>query len=193
MKRDGDTLLFAEDGELIFYVPEKYFDMEKAFFYEGDYINVIGIFDYSVFDKNGKNNGLHSFNFPTAFSTKPYLTEKKKNIKLTANQPAMDFRLLRYKKGDPVVVSVKVPQRNENIEDFYKIFLYGKMCNTIPVDKLHEYFIDNIALNGNDYGVNMQMFGLIFSEMCRSKKDLSVPFRNTKYTDPTDYTMISII
>lgn len=193
LKRDGDSLLFNTDGELIFYIPEMYFDMEKAFYYEGDYINVIGIFDYSVFDANGKNNGLHRFNFPTAFLTKPYLVEKQKNVKLTATQKAIDFRLLRYKKGDPVVVSVRVAQNNANIEDFYKIFLYGKMTNTIPVDKLHEYFIDNISLNGNDYGVNNQMFGLIFSEMCRSKKDLSIPFRNTKYTDPTDYTMISIM
>ena len=37
------------------------------------------------------------------------------------------------------------------------------------------------------------MFGFVFSEMCRSPKDLSVPFRNTKYTDPTSYTMIPIM
>jgi len=192
LKRDGDALLFNDEGELIFYVPEMYFDREDAFFV-GEYINIIGIFDYSVFDKAGKNNGLHRFYFPTVFLTKPYTTEKQKNVRLTSSQDPMDYRLLRYKKGDPVVVSVKVPQQNENIEAFYKLFLYGKIPKTIPIDKLHDYFLENIELNGNDYGTNIQMFGLIFSEMCRSKKDLSVPFRNTKYTDPTDYTMISIM
>lgn len=192
LRRDGDALLFNDDGELIFYVPDTYFDRGDAFIV-GEYVNLIGIFDYSVFDKNGKNNGLHRFNFPSVFLSKPYTIEKQKGIKLTASQPPTDYRLLRFKKDDAVVVSVRVPQSNSNIEDFYKIFLYGKLPRTIPVDKLHEYFIDNINLNGADYGVNLQMFGFIFSEMCRDPKNLSRAFRHTKYTDPTAYTMISIM
>jgi len=192
LRRDGDALIFNEDGELIFYVPDTYFDRGDAFVV-GEFINLIGIFDYSVFDKNGKNNGLHRFNFPTAFLAKPSTVDKQKQIKLTKSQPPTDYRLLRFKKGDAVVVSVKVPQSNDNIEAFYKIFLYGKLPRTIPITKLQEYFVNNIALNGSDYGVNLQMFGFIFSEMCRDPNNLSKAFRNTKYTDPTAYTMISIM
>lgn len=192
LTRDGDALLFNGDGELIFYIPETYFSGNNAYFV-GEYVNLIGIFDYSVFDANGKNNGLHRFNFPSVFLAKPYATEKQKGIRLTESQSVMDYRLLRFKKGDAVVVSVRVPQANTNIEAFYKLFLYGKLPKTIPVDKLHEYFVDNIELNGNSYGVSTQMFGFVFSEMCRSPKDLSVPFRNTNYTDPTSYTMIPIM
>lgn len=190
--RKGDALLFNGDGELIFYVPQTYFDRGDAFAV-GEYINIIGIFDYSVFDKNGKNNGLHRFNFPSVFLSKPYTIDKQKQIKLIKTQPPTDYSLLRFKKGDAVVVDVNVPQNNSNIEAFYKLFLYGKLPRTIPVDKLHEYFTDNIKLNGSDYGVNLQMFGFIFSEMCRDPNNLNIPFRNTKWTDPTNYNMISIM
>lgn len=192
LKKDGDALLFNGDGELIYYVPETYFDRGDAFVV-GEYVNLIGIFDYSVFDKNGKNNGLHRFNFPSCFLAKPYAMEKQRNISLIKVVPPNDFRLLRFKKGDACVVSTRVPQDMNNIEDFYRIFLYGKLPRTIPVDKLQEYFIDNAKLNGMDYGVNLQMFGFVLSEMCRDSKDLSKAFRHTKYQDPRSYNMISIM
>lgn len=192
LKRDGDTLLFNEEGELIFYVPETYFDRGDAII-EGEYVNILGIFDYAIFDKNGKNGGLKRFFFPSVFLTKPYQIDKQKNVRLTASQPVTDYRLLRFKKGDAVVVSTKVPANGLNIESFYKIFLYGKLPTTIPITKLQDYFTKNIALNGSSYGVSLQMFGFIIGIMARAKNDLKKEFRHTKWTDPTDYKMISIM
>lgn len=192
LRRDGDALLFNDEGELIFYVPETYFDRGDAII-EGEYVNLMGIFDYAVFDKNGKNSGLKRFFFPTVFLAKPYKIDKQKKVRLTASQPVTDFRLLRFKKDDAVVVSVKVPQVNTNIEAFYKIFLYAKLPNTIPIDKLQEYFTKNIELNGSSYGISLQMFGFIIGVMARDKNNLNVAFRNTKWTDPTSYRMISIM
>ena len=78
------------------------------------------------------------------------------------------------------------------MEDFYKVFLYGKLPTTIPYDKLQDYFNKNIAINGSSYGLNIQTFGLIISEMCRDPHDLTKPFRNSKFTDLTAYKPISI-
>lgn len=90
------------------------------------------------------------------------------------------------------MVSVAVPQNIVNVEEFFKIFKSGKLPTTIPIDKMHEYFTDSIEYNGSSFGISLQVFGVIVGEYCRSKHDLRVPFRQTKYTDPTAYQTINI-
>lgn len=192
VKRDGESIIFNEDGEFIFYVYDEFFQKDYAQV-KGDLVNLIGILDYAVFDKNGKNSGLKRFYFPSVFLTRPYSMEKMKNVKLTKTQESRDYRLLRYKKGDAIIVTTKVPQELRSVEDFYKVFLYGKLPTTIPYGKLQDYFPKNIALNGGNYGVNLQVFGMVISETCRDPNDLNKPFRMTNFTDETAYKPISII
>lgn len=191
LKRDGDALLFNEEGQFVFYVPEIYFDRKDAQI-KGEYINLLGILDYTIFNKNGSNIGLKRFNFPTVFLTKPSRTEKIKNIRLKSVTDPQDYRMLIYEKGDAVVVSVKVPQNIANVEDFYKIFLCGKLPTTIPYDKLQNYFIDSMELNGSSYGMCLQMFGFVVGEMCRDTKNPGRAFRLTNFKDQMAYKAISI-
>ena len=100
--------------------------------------------------------------------------------------------MLIYEKNDAVVVSVKVPQNIANVEDFYRIFLTGKLPTTIPYNKLQNYFIDSMELNGSSYGMCLQMFGFVVGEMCRDPHDPSKAFRLTKFTDQMSYRAISI-
>ena len=100
--------------------------------------------------------------------------------------------MLIYEKGDAVVVSVKVPQNIANVEDFYKIFLCGKLPTTIPYDKLQNYFIDSMELNGSSYGMCLQMFGFVVGEMCRDPKNPGRAFRLTNFKDQMAYKAISI-
>ena len=193
VKRKDDSLLFnIPDSELIYYVPEYYFTNNIAQIH-GPYYSLLGIFNYSIFDKNGKNNGLHDFNFPTIFLCKPYEVEKIKDVKLTKNVDSTNYRLLKFKYGDELVSNVKVPKIIDNVEAFFKTFIIsGKIPTTIPYDKLHEYFKENINLNGSDYGINMQLFGIIISEICRSCSDESKPFRLSNISNMNDYKPISI-
>lgn len=193
LKRDGDALLFNldNDSEFIFYVPEVYFEREDAIII-GEYVNLIGILDYAIFDKNGKHNGLKPFYYPSVFLTKPNTIEKLKNAKLTSVSEVSDYRLLRYKKGDQVVVSTKVPEDINNVEDFYRLFLSGKLPTTIKYDKIHEYPVEAMSLNGSGYGISLQLFGILISEMCRSSKDITKPFRLSKSTNMSDYQTINI-
>ena len=191
LKKDGDSLLFNEDGQFVFYVPEIYFDRGDAQI-KGEYVNLLGILDYTIFNKSRSNIGLKRFNFPTVFLSKPSKIEKIKNIKLKEATDSQDYRMLIFEKGDAVVVSTKVPQNIANVEDFYRIFLTGKLPTTIPYDKLQNYFVDSIELNGSSYGMSLQIFGIIISEMCRSAKDPAVSFRHTKFTDQMSYRAISI-
>ena len=191
LKRDGDSLLFNQEGELIFYIPEMYFSRNYAIII-GEYVNLLGVLDYAIFDEKGKHSGLKPFRFPTVFLCKPGEMEKVKNVKLTEHVEAQDYRLLKFRKGDQVVVSVKVPEMVANAEEFYKLFTSGKMPTTIKYDEIQDYFLENIRLNGADYGISIQLFGIIIGEMCRDPKDPSKLFRHTSMSNMTAYQMLNI-
>lgn len=191
LKKDGDKLLFNGDGQFIFYVPEDYFQRKCAIVI-GDMVNIIGLLNYTILDKNGKNNGLHLFRFPTVFLCKPSEIEKVKDVKLTKNSDKQDYRLLKFNKGDEIMVSTKVPQLVDNAEQFFQMFLSGKIPNTIPYDILDEYFPENMKLSGGKYGFNRQLFGMIISEMARDPNDITKLFRHTPMKDMTAYKLISI-
>lgn len=187
----GDSAIYTGDGEFIFYVPEKYFDLKVAF-YAGEYINILGVLNYSI-SKNNSKGKLQDFIYPTRFLTKPYKIDKLKNVKLISTSKEQNYRALRYKKGDAIIVDVNVPEDIENVEDFINLFVItGNIPNTIPYDKLQDYFIENIKYNGNNYNICLQIFGIVISELCRSIKDPNIPFRLAKETNMTNYNPISV-
>lgn len=192
LKRKGDSILFNDDGEFYFYIPESYFDQQVAF-YNGEYISTLGFMSYAIKLKSGKMSGLKNFNYPTRFITKPYKVDKLKNVKLIKESEPSDYRILCYKKDDPIIVDVKVPKVIENVEEFVQMFLVnGKIPTTIPYDELQNAIVNNYLYNGNKYKTSLQLFGVILSELCRSKKDINVPFRLSKDNDMHDYRPVSV-
>ena len=189
LKQDGNSLVFKDDGELVFYIPEDYFRPDGSLKYAevaGDYVNSIGFFNYEVFDKNNKSKyGLKLFCFPCMVAMMPSEVEKVKNLVINKKVPEeKDYRLLHFKKDDVVIVNIEAPQDIANTENIFKIFMItGRIPNTIPYDKLHEYLKANFNLNGGDYGITAQMYGIIISETCRDKDNVSIPFRNGKNID----------
>lgn len=192
LSRKNNSVIYSDSGELDIFVPEKYFDLRMAFS-AGQYMNVFGILNYCVIDKNGKKSDLRQLNIPTRFLTKPYKIDKLKGVKLISSSKPQDYRVFRYKKDDPVIVEVKVPEEIENVEDFINLFVItGNIPNTISYDKLQTYFVDNIAANGNSYNICLQIFGIVISELCRSQKDINVPFRLSGSKNMNDYQPISV-
>ena len=192
LKRDKDALLFNGEGEFIFYVPEDYFNTKNAFMV-GEYVNIIGILDYTIIDKNGRNNGLNPFSFPTVMLTKPSSIKKIKNIKLIKTAEIQDYRELHYKKDDAIIVTTKVPQNIQNTEDVIKLLLItGHIPPTIPYDKIQDYFIESIKLNGSSFNADLHIIGVLISEACRSKKNIEVPFRLAKDDNMLNYKSICI-
>lgn len=193
LKKEGNSVLFNGDGEFVFYIPELYFDRKFAII-NGEYVNLLGVLDYSVFDSKGKSiTGLRPFKFPTIFLAKPSTVEKVKKIKLKDTSDEQDYRFLRFKKGDQIVVHTKVPESIVNVEEFYKLFLSGKLPTTIPYDKMWEYFIESANLNDLNYDMSIQIFGILYSEICRDKKDIYKPFRLSKETNMLNYQPVGIV
>lgn len=192
LRQDGDSLIFNRDGYLIFFVPELFFSKQIAVISGAD-VSLLGMFSYAIYDNNDKcTSGLKQFDYLGLFLCSPSEIETKKDLKLTKESKIQDYRLLKFKKGDTVIVSTKVPKSIQTVEDLFSVGLYGNIPNTIPYDQLHEIYPKSMKISGNSFGVNMQMFGLYVAGSCRSKKDKNIPFRLSGETNMKDYYMAGI-
>lgn len=198
LKEEGNSLIFKGDGELVFYIPENYFRNDGRMKYAeeaGEYVNTLGLFSYEVFDAKGKSiYGTKLFSHPVVISTMPSEIEKVKDYILDKKIPVpVDYRILRFKKDDVVIVNTGSPQDITNVENMFRIFMItGNIPNTIPYNELHSFLMDSVKFNGSSFGISAQMFGILISELCRSTKDESVPFRLAKETDMHKYKSVSI-
>ena len=167
LKREGESILYNGDGYFAFFVPESYFlgkNSAKAIIM-GELVNIFGVLDYQLFSSNGKPNGpVRNFKFPSVFLTKPTSIEKVKNIKVVEWADSEDFRVFKYEKGAPIILSTKVPQDLQNVEFFYSLFLGGNLPESIPYEELYTYLTENIQLAGESYGITNQLFGIVVSE-----------------------------
>lgn len=199
LKLKDEALYYNGEGEFIFLVPEIYFERNHAII-TGEIVNMIGILNYNFIKKDGDDytKDLKVFRFPTIFLSKPGRIEKVKNLKIPGVAGnGEDYRILHYANNDEdqIVCSIRVPQDISYVEEFMQIFVKtGKIPKNIPYDTLHEYFLENMALNGGDYGITPQEFGLVISELCRDPSNISRPYRLSKAIDKSmiDYTAISI-
>ena len=192
IKVKGDSYIFANDGTFKFYVPEKYFSNKLAEFV-GECISLFGMLSYAIFDKNDKAIGkLRTFKFPISFLTKPDEIEIAKGITLTNNNKPDDYRILKYHKNGVIVVNYNIAEDAENIQRWYSALDTGALPNNLPYDELQNYFLRNVQLTGNKYGVSLQLIGVVISELCRSKNDIDTPFRMSDSNDMNAYQWISI-
>ena len=197
LKQDGDKILYNGTGELVYYIPDRYFGDTKTSIgiILGPYVSTMGIFDWALVNENGKAGKARPFKYPTIMLCKPSRIEKVSNLSLNGLQPK-DYRILHFKKGDEAISDINIPRLTDNVERIFSLMVLveNKMPNTIPYNKLHEYFPENMELNGKGYGLSMQMFGIMISELCRDPNDPSKPFRLSKAinTSMNGYRQISI-
>ena len=190
-KTIGNKVIFSGDGELIYYVPEKYFDIKAAETY-GEKISVMGMFTYAVFDKSGKRVTLKPFNCPTMIECIPNSISKEANYHLEGTKEPRPYRLLHFKNGDELICSTKVPVDIAVLEKFVDIFKGGNLPDNIPYNKIQDYVLKNAELCKFDYNVSVQIMGMVISEIYRYDKDLTKPFRISNSNDMLAYKAINI-
>lgn len=190
-KKVDDSIIFNQDGELIYYIPEKYFENGNAVII-GEYVDVMGIFSYEVYNKSGKGSGIKLTKGGTTIKCKPSAITKKPNIQLKGTTEAIPYRLLSFKKGDILICSTRVEQSITNVENFINLLIRGNLPSNIPYDKVHEYILNNAIMNNFNYNVSPQIIGLVISELYRDKNDLTKPFRLSPMKSMTDYKTVTI-
>lgn len=198
LSQEGRSLVFNKDNAtFVFYVPANYFKNTSKVpiaQYEGQYVTFIGICNWAIIDDKGKRSEVKPFVFPTMFMCKPdeIDTENGKNLKLDNTEPS-DYVLLKFHKGDEVVSDIKVPKDISNVEMFFKMLIMtAKVPTTIPYDKLWELFFESANLNGLNYGLNIQLFGLLIAAICRDPEDMTRQFCWSNMKDMNNYTPINI-
>ena len=191
VKHEDNKAIFVGDGELIYYVPEKYFELNVASVI-GEYVETMGIFSYAVFSKSGHSGPVKAFKCPTMIKCKPSYIEKVNNFLLEGSKSKKSYRLLKFENGAELLSETAIPKDVGNVEKFNNLFIRGNLPDNIPYNEIYEYILLNAELNGFNYKVSNQILGLIISELCRNPKDLSQPFRYTKMEDMLDYKTIRI-
>ena len=192
LKKDGDSIVFDGKGSLKMYIPQKQFDLNIATF-SGKICNYFGIVPHCVEDEHGKKSKLHKINCPTLLQCVPTSTEVIRDVKLTKYSHNQDYKILVFEKGAKVILSTSVPKDVANAEKLINLFIItGNIPDTIPYDQIQDYIEENMKLNGNSYNVPLQLWGVIVSECCRSRKDQAVPFRLSGSKDMYDYESISV-
>ena len=190
-KKDKNSLVFTSDGEMIYFVPEKYFENNTASVI-GDTYSVIGVFNYAWYDKSGKLIRYNRVNMPTRFECVPSSMSKEKEKLLKDAKEPQDYRLLHFKKGDLLIKSLHVPMVNANIESFNNLLIRANLPDNIPYNEIQDYVLKNAEINKFNYKVPPQIHGLYISELCRNPDDLSEPFRYTDMKDMNAYKAVTI-
>lgn len=192
-KVEKNKVIFTADGELIYFVPEKYFDIKVATII-GTTVELMGIFTYGLYDKSGKQIKLERFKLPTIFKCKPYKIEKESKLLLKGTKTEQAYRLLYFHKGDELISQKQVPKAVDNVEKFNNLLIRANLPENIPYNEFaFKYILANANMNGFNYKISPQIIGLLVSELFRNPKDLTQPFRFTDMNDMTNYKAISIL
>jgi hypothetical protein len=196
-KREEDALLFNADGYLEYYIPEDYFSTGKSTSasIEGSYIDLMGSFNYRIYDEKGNPGKLMNFNFLTKFTCKPSRVDKKKDIILDEGLDPSDYRILHFEKGDQLITRLHVPKNIDNVSELLRLHIQtGRIPNTIDYNTLYKYPYEVMANNSGNYAVHSQAMGLIYSKSCVDPEDPSTLFRMSKAINKSmhGYKVISI-
>ena len=197
LKLENNSLLFnLDDSEFIFYLNEEYFnDGTKSPIAEidGEYCTFIGLCSWAIVDKNGKVSKPKMFSFPTMVMCKPYAIKKEKGLILFEGDEPSDYRLLRFRKGDQVISQTMVPKLINNVELFYKMsVISSKLPKILSYKDGWKLFLENMELNDKSYKLSAQLFGVLWSALCRDPNDISKPFRFSNTDNMNAYKLISI-
>lgn len=192
-KWDGESLLYNRDdgSEMLIYIPEVFFDdttKNPIARIDGEYISCLGLLTWNIINKEGKLGKFRLLNFPTMILFKPYEVTKVRNISLGDNLKPDNYRVMKFRFGDQVVVQKHVPQLVDNVELFYKLaVISNKIPKGISYQEGWKIFLENGFLNGINYKLSAQLFGILWSELCRDPENVSTPFRLSKTCDGGDY------
>lgn len=193
LEQKNSTLFLKKGYTVKYYIPEKYFDSNCM--QDGSYFNLIGIFLYDVF-KDGKSvfKEPKLFYYPTLFTIKPSYIKKVNDTKLYGDDTYREA-VFETEDSEPVS-SIHTIKEATTAENVLKMLLYGRIPKIIPYEKLHNIINDSALLNGISFNNIAGLEGLIVSELCRDKNDISKQFIKTynenKSTKNTDYTILNI-
>lgn len=190
-KTNNKLIYTAKDGEILYYIPEDYFDLSLAEIV-GEYVEVMGIFCYVYIDGSGKSDHVKHFKNPTMVKCKPSKIDKIRNFRIETTPTPSDYRVLHFFTGAELLSETAVPMEIDKVEKFVNMLRQGHLPNYIPYNEIQDYMIMNAKLNDFNYQVSNQIIGMLISELYRDASDYSRPYRLTDMQDMMHYKALSI-
>lgn len=194
----GDDARYVFIGEKMeIYLPVEYFDKSTDLAtVMGGKISTFGVFLFKVFpSETSKNGALYSMSIPVYIKFS-FSNVETKRLKLINDLPQQQYRVFTLYKGDTFIDSVIYEKSGKTVYNFIaKIVHGGKIPKTVRYDQSLKLYLDTLSLNGQKLGVPSVILEMILSELYRSKRDVSKPFRmhfDNKQYGPFDYKMIRI-
>lgn len=145
----------------------------------GDNVDLFALFNYRISNSKGEidpKSKLYTFNFPSKIVSRPTSVDTAE-LELIPGCGVQKYRVLKYYKGDAIMECLQIVKAISNVEILVNMFLSGSIPNTIPYEQLREVFMTGLYINGENGNVNASVLSVYVSELCRYKKDTSIPFR----------------
>lgn len=203
IKKDGNIIVNCDHAEA--YIPADMFDGEDrksaiASRY-GEGYNILGIFNMRVSnssdEKDIRSQKLRTFNFPNMIITYPSETTNSTagECKLLDSEEGGDtkYKVFHYMRGD-IMMDAQVHKDNDNVTKFLDVITKGKLPPTLKYNDVLTAWLTNISSNGADARVPSMYIQCIISELYRSRKNPSKPFRMVYGKDMTsnDYVVTNM-
>ena len=169
-KGKHDALIFKKPyGEV--HIPEDYIAHGIATII-GQEIETFGLFDVTVYeneDQSGTPTVVH-FTFPSVIRTSP------SHIELKRGADGNEY-VLQYGIGDRFINSTLIAQQSAVARMFIDTLFKGYIPDSLPYDKLLQFWSDCNAINGVNLNVLSVVLQTILSEFARDPVSPEYPFR----------------
>lgn len=158
-----------------FYIPQFYFNEKPTFAsYNGTDINVLGVFDVSFFDANGKVIESHVLNIPNMIDIHVYESEDR-DVLLPSEDSPVPCKVITYHKGAKIMLSTIIEDAS-NVMNYLSFIIKGKVPKSVPYSKSLEIWRKNIELNSSSLGVPSTILEMLLAVCYRDKNNTNNKF-----------------
>jgi hypothetical protein len=201
IQREKDGRITSNAFSIEVFIPRSYFTDGIAEII-GDKLNTIGIFEFRVVMVEGGKPINHALAIPNPIVlsySKEYTTKENISSEADTEEEGEDeedssFRVFVIEKGETFLESESIVIGSANLEGFVKLLHSGKLPKT-TYEMIYKLYMDVQKSNKTTLGVSSSTLEAIIAELCRWKKDHSIPFRialKKDSTKDTDFEMVSL-
>jgi hypothetical protein len=172
-EKDGGLTVIVPYLEV--YLPGAYFTDEVAR-WVGEKVVTLCIFEFSAFASEGGKAGPRRLMALPLELTLGFSSHREEG---TGEDKMV---VLQLRRGDVLFETLEVARNAESTKSFIKLLHGGHLPLSLPYDQVIRTYMDSLEINGVDLGVPSVILEAIVSEIYRSAKDLTIPYRKVAYT-----------